>query len=230
MSLFSITLLLLPVQVSGSKYLWWENLTASLPLPWLSSVFFFPIAGLVVNPQGFFFFHVNPSQQNEWYPSGWQYYCNATLTLLAPVCQNNCNTQNAQGGFVLTCSCTAGCCFHGAYFPWLSDYCCFEACLEPAALSPAQRVCTQTSDSTSFRKSCWMSPGMPPHTAYDVMMSVFDAYIWRRFQFQYIFYHFTLTRVMGGVVSIPAAILQEVNYTLEDHLHFRQSSSTLFNM
>lgn len=68
--------------------------------------FFFPITSLVVYPQGCFF-HVNPSQQHEWDPSVWQYYCNATLTLLAPVCQKNCNTQNAQGGFVLTCSCAA---------------------------------------------------------------------------------------------------------------------------
>lgn len=41
----------------------------------------------------------------------------------------------------------------------------FEACLEPAAASPAHRVCSQTSDSTSFRMSCCMSPSMPLHTA-----------------------------------------------------------------
>lgn len=54
----------------------------------------------IVNPAGFY--HVHPSQQHEGYPSGWRYYCNTTLTLLAPACQKTCNTQHDPGGHVFS--------------------------------------------------------------------------------------------------------------------------------
>lgn len=95
----------------------------------------------IVNPAGFY--HVHPSQQHEGYPSGWQYYCNTALTLLAPACPVIRNMTPVV--MFLACIGAAGRCFTELLFrAWvlIIVVSSFEACLEPAAASPAHRVCS----------------------------------------------------------------------------------------
>lgn len=86
-------------------------------LTFLSTVFF----KFTMNPAGFY--HVHPSQQHEGHPSGWGYYCNTSLTSLAPACQQTCQTQHHPAAH--GCSLHSRC-FPGASSPWLSGFCCFQ--------------------------------------------------------------------------------------------------------
>lgn len=120
---FSITFLSLPVQVSGSEWLWWENRAASapsfpLPLSWLSTVF----SKFIVNPAGFY--HAHPSQQHEGYTHQGDAVIVMPLWRYGHQPVKRCHLTPVV--MFLACIPAAGRCFPGASFPWLSSYCCFQ--------------------------------------------------------------------------------------------------------